>query len=96
MSKFTPGPWEVAYLDENEQAVVKAKHIEIATCWHHCVQSIEQEMHANARLIAAAPEMYEVLRRIREGCAFPEDDVQRAIRDVCRDILAKIDGDSND
>lgn len=58
----TPGPWGVAYLDSNGQAVVKAEHIEIATCWHHCVESIEKEMHANARLIAAAPDLLEALR----------------------------------
>ncbi len=63
MSKPTPGPWEVAYLDRNEQAVVKAEHIEICTCWHHSVGSIEKEMHANARLIAAAPDMLEALRQ---------------------------------
>jgi hypothetical protein len=60
--KHTPGPWEVAYLDKNGQAVVKAEHIEIATCWHHCVGSIEKQMQANARLIAAAPELLEALQ----------------------------------
>ena len=62
MSKHTPGPWEVAYQDKNGQSVVKGEHIEVATCWHHCVGSIEKEMHANARLIAAAPELLEALR----------------------------------
>jgi hypothetical protein len=61
-AKHTPGPWGVAYLDKNGQAVVKGEHIEIATCWHHCVGAIEKEMHANARLIAAAPELLEALR----------------------------------
>ena len=53
----TPGPWEVAADDRNGQAVVRAEHNEVATCWHHCVGSIEKEMRANARLIAAAPEL---------------------------------------
>ena len=64
MSKHTPGPWEVAYQDKNGQSVVKGEHIEVATCWHHCVGSIEKEMHANARLIAAAPELLEALKEI--------------------------------
>lgn len=61
MSKHTEGPWTVDRLDRNGQAVVKAEHIEVATCWHHCVGSIEKEMYANARLIAAAPDLLEAL-----------------------------------
>lgn len=60
-TKRTPGPWEVAYQDKNGQSVVKGEHIEVATCWHHCVGSIEKEMEANARLIAAAPDLLEAL-----------------------------------
>jgi hypothetical protein len=60
-SAWTEGPWEVIEPDENGQAVVKGKHTEVATCWHHCVGSIEKQMHANARLIAAAPELYAAL-----------------------------------
>lgn len=59
--KHTPGPWSVSYLDKNGKSVVKAEHIEVATCWHHCVGAIEKEMHYNARLIAAAPELLEAL-----------------------------------
>ncbi len=56
MSGHTPGPWEVGEPDRNGQAIVRGKYIEICTCWHHSVGSIEKEMHANARLIAAAPD----------------------------------------
>jgi len=62
MNKHTPGPWEVAYQDKNGQAVVKAEHIEVATCWHHSVGAIEEEMHANACLIAAAPDLLKALK----------------------------------
>ena len=64
MSKHTPGPWGVVYKDKYGQLVVKDKHIEIATCWHHCVGEIEKEMHANARLIAAAPDLLQALKII--------------------------------
>ena len=60
----TPGPWTVTYLDKNGQSIVKAEHIEVCTCWHHCVGSIEREMHANARLIAAAPDLLEALEHL--------------------------------
>ena len=61
-AEHTPGPWRVAYLDCNGQSVVMSEHIEIATCWHHSVGSIEKEMHANARLIAAAPDLLKALQ----------------------------------
>lgn len=64
--KHTPGPWEVGDLDQNSQRIVRSEHIEICTCWHHCVGSIEKQMEANARLIAAAPEMYEALKAAEE------------------------------
>lgn len=60
----TPGPWEVSYRDKNGQSVVKAEHIEVCTCWHHSVGSLEKEMHYNAALIAAAPDMLAALKRI--------------------------------
>ena len=62
--KFTPGPWEMAYQDQHGQLIVRGKHIEVATCWHHSVGAIEKEMHANAHLIAAAPELYEALEYV--------------------------------
>ena len=69
-AKHTPGPWYVGQDDTNGQAIVRGEHIEIATCWHHCVGSIEKEMRANARLIAAAPEMLDALRRAAMALAF--------------------------
>jgi hypothetical protein len=63
MSKHTPGPWMVDYLDKAGQRVVRNEHIEICTCWHHSVLSIEREMEANARLIAAAPALLAALTK---------------------------------
>ena len=61
MSAHTPGPWFIADDDRNGQSVVRNEHIEIATCWHHCVGAIEKEMRFNARLIAAAPDLLSAL-----------------------------------
>lgn len=66
-AQHTPGPWTVSEDDSNGQAVVRGEHIEVATCWHHCVVEIEREMRANARLIAAAPAMLEALRAMTHG-----------------------------
>ena len=62
--KHTPGPWEVGCLDHAGQRIVRGEHIEICTCWHHSVGSIEKEMEANARLIAAAPDMLRALETL--------------------------------
>jgi hypothetical protein len=64
MSKHTPGPWEVGYHDKHGQRTVLSQHIEICTCWHHSVGAIEKEMEANARLIAAAPDLLAALELI--------------------------------
>jgi len=109
MSTFrgTPGEWYVAYLDDNGQAVVKAEHTEVATCWHHCVGSIEKEMHANARLIAASPTMFEVVRKCRDTFRMYEkmhldkgtvDGMQKAaankyMADMCDAAIAKALGE---
>ena len=74
-TKHTPGPWVVAEGDSNGQAVVRNADIEIATCWHHCVDGIEREMRANARLIAAAPELLVALERFAQ-CSNVRDIVQ--------------------
>ena len=68
----TPGPWEIAEDDANGQAVVRGEHTEIATCWHHCVGSLEIEMRANARLISAAPELLEALKEAKNGLRYWE------------------------
>jgi len=74
MANHTEGPWFVGEDDRNGQAVVRNKHIEVATLWHHCVGAIEKEMRANAHLVAAAPELLGALRFI---LAFYEPDANR-------------------
>ena len=64
---WTPGPWRSDYLDRNGQRTVSAEHFEVCTCWHHSVGSIEKEMEANARLIAAAPDLFAALDAIIDG-----------------------------
>ncbi|QDH50414.1 hypothetical protein [Caulobacter phage KcrB] len=56
--KGAPGPWFVGDDDQNGQAIVRNDHIEIATCWHHGVVAIEEEMRANARLFAASQQLF--------------------------------------
>lgn len=91
MSKHTPGPWEIAYQDKNGQLVVAGKHIEIVTCWHHCVGSIEKEMHANARLIAKSPEMYDLLKVIADDLRHDNGLIPIDIKARARAIIDEIE-----
>ena len=57
--KFTPGPW-IAPNNGGLRGAVVAKDGEMV-CDPSGAGRYEDEMDANARLIAAAPEMYELL-----------------------------------
>jgi hypothetical protein len=99
MANHAPGPWFVSgvriKMDRGEWHGVNrydgAKKQDQNIC---CVGFDPRtgEGFADARLIAAAPEMFEALRAIAEGCSFPEDDVQRACRDRAREAIAKAEG----
>ena len=64
MSKFTKAPWIIdndgdgIYSDTEEYQVAYISYINY---------NKNKEMQANARLIAAAPEMYELLDEIQKG-----------------------------
>lgn len=62
MSKHTPGPWSVA-ATHNQCEVVDSAHTGI---WNLVAKAEKPE---DARLIAAAPEMYEALKQL---CELPE------------------------
>lgn len=72
MSKHTPGPWEVERSEGGyEQAWVKGSKRIIVTVHGRTRTSnvftrLNDEDLANARLIAAAPEMLEALKLIRK------------------------------
>jgi hypothetical protein len=62
MNAHTPGPWYVGVYAAHESVFVDSGDgcIYIATTASRDVPS--QQRHANARLIAAAPDMYEALK----------------------------------
>lgn len=67
-AKHTPGPWEVAQYSDG--AYIMSDHVdpgfgvkqEVARV--HAKRHDDARGHANARLIAAAPELLEALRKI--------------------------------
>lgn len=68
-TKFTPGPWTVSEYTNYDGWSVFADVIGcVAERWPAYTMSEDQktEAHANARLIAAAPELYEALKSARE------------------------------
>jgi hypothetical protein len=97
MSKHTPGPWK---------ADDKGKAVFIPLRAHHCEQlgiqvgfvswEDDKESLANARLIAAAPELLEALKRIAKignqpyGTDYEEID---EAREIARAAIAKAEGE---
>ena len=68
MSKHTPGPWE-AFQNDLGCGVLATKRADVAYCWTRDGWPLDSsrpisESVANARLIAAAPELLEVLKEI--------------------------------
>jgi len=87
MSKHTPGPWTSREAYDNGEPcgmVIGPMGYDIAT-------SNEDENRANARLIAAAPEMLAALSAIVEAGRMSSS--QRAVycADIARSAIARID-----
>ena len=80
---FTPGPWH-AYQSR------KNVHRDIAS---HDGSKIAKEVHhANARLIAAAPDMYEVLKELSESLELAKNYGYEKEHAMIQKVLAKVDG----
>jgi hypothetical protein len=96
MSKHTPGPWESTDIvldsrsfDEpsSQVVLVRARRGDIAYAAHHLTNGDPTEQHANAKLIAAAPQMLDALKEVKhwlEGWASAEAEL-----DFVNRIIAK-------
>jgi len=87
---YTKGPWENGTVgdraDRNGRQIY-AKKVNLATCHYGGTDTpCVEESSANARLIAAAPDMYELIRR-----EYAKGNVNKKDADA---ILAKIEGRS--
>lgn len=92
MSKHTPGPWRVCGLN-----VACNKEIVVASCYRDSLESVVvrpkemEECLANARLIAAAPELLEALKDAIETAEF-EKHPFRPWHKKAKDVIARIEG----
>lgn len=97
MSEHTKGPWEFTASGVEDfywisQDKPGKRTVEIARVFTNTL-SIE-EAHANASLIAAAPELLSILKRIVDRATAPMSDGDITLEDVAeaREIIAKAEG----
>jgi hypothetical protein len=91
----TPGPWIVESVENKGQSTIvdNNDHL-VAEVYSDSCNQLEED--ANARLIAAAPDMLNVLKRVkiiwdREGIGSSERESEPLYRDLCT-AIAKANG----
>lgn len=83
MAKHTPGPWAVGYPDDQ---TIRADGLRVAS-----VECPRKEWRANARLIAAAPDMLQALRDIAAiTTGYDSEEIIAEIQGICARIGAKV------
>lgn len=101
MSKHTPGPWVTDEVDHDapyENIKIKAgNHHTVCTVWidDAPVHDFNAMQYANARLIAAAPELLEALKLCASVCAghtMHKDGLVKAL-EAARAAIAKATGE---
>ena len=92
MPDFTKGEWK--YIPEIRGII--AYDGDRRKIWGNAITTdlsneykTDEEIHANGRLIAAAPEMYDLLKKL-VGCSHEDDMCE--ITDTAYELLARIDG----
>lgn len=92
--KHTPGPWTIR-TEKRTRLVCDAHGNQIAAIRPVKRYGVEGDDAANARLIAAAPEMYEALRIIADSEEFNGDAFVcdfETLQGVARSAIAKAEG----
>ena len=97
---FTPGPWEIVNLQDKLNLYSKENRYccdqPIATCQPRDINERAYDInHANARLIAAAPELLEqckLFEKVLTHLINSGDSGADLERDKLREVLAKVEG----
>jgi len=89
----TRGPWRAnASWIEGPAMALRVASVDWPSSTPGSAPRDVDEARANARLIAASPDLLDFAKRVSEGCSFPENDFQRALRDEARKVIAKAEG----
>ena len=102
MSKHTPGPWSVGNtrhyehsggVDGVEVAVHYGPKESLGNCIAHCFgHGAAGDAEADARLIAAAPDLLAALKTVVANAPDPYCAITRYIDAQCRAAIAKAEG----
>lgn len=89
-TKHTPGPWRIEFGDSvysqaDYAALSQRGHTAHALCTIHAIPTSKGDTDANARLIAAAPDLLAALRKIHANAAESAD----WIRQITAEAIAK-------
>lgn len=84
----TPGPWKIGPEYENKKSR-SVWHGDFSTTAKTVARFIDSD--SSARLIAAAPELLEALKKLLEWGRFPEGYPMQAVSEACR-AIAKAEG----
>lgn len=94
MSKFTPGPWTVRRFDGDGRPIGIDNRRGSVCTFPRAIGKNSDCLDDTARLIAAAPEMAELLELALSTDHMDEDDpLFIASRDRIRALLARIEGE---
>lgn len=95
MSNFTPGPWQPV-TGMRSSHIREIKHV---TVWNFLRKPVSAESQANARLIAAAPDMLAALQQIiaedQEGKGQTDGNFSKSAFAALRLAVAKAMGTEN-
>ena len=92
MSKHTPGPWKVDYDFGSDRPEIRSYDERLVSVCARQYPMSQKTCEANARLIAAAPEMLDAIRAHCEECAyFKATDAARCRDCKFKELLKKVE-----
>ena len=95
MSKHTAGPWRF-YDFSNDIKLNRIEIVALGKTVAHIYHSVQKEDLPNAQLIAAAPELLEVLQNLCEAADNGHVASYSNLWDDAKAAIAKAEGESNE